>query len=1127
MTRNRLIQMLCFVVAAVLPTTLPAQASDSHSLLATGSWYRIPITQTGIYRITTTQVPALEGTRCDRIAMYCAAGGMLSLNNGADHPDDLVPLAIRIDDNNGNGRFDAEDAVLFFAEAASVWRYNTQRAQFEYSMNAYASCNYCFLTPNGSHDDPTSLHIQPASEGTSTGGDIENNTVVALLHEDKVNTDATGQIWVADKFTPTLTQRTYTLTLPAVQPGTMVSARYAFYSHSSSYPRLEVTCNGTTRSHNLGGGSSYNVFTSNFTTGSNGTMEMTFTFVPTEDNAVGYIDYIELCHQAPIHYGGSQLTLRNRQNLSSGNRSRFVGTGYAAGLTAWDVTSPSRPSVLTLAGSGNGFSFVANTETAGTYMIFTPSDALTPSNVVPVGNQDIHGSEVPDYVIVTHSTFVSQAERVADLHRIHDGLNVLVVTQEEVFNEFSSGRPDPVAIRQMMRHFVRKAANEGGNAPRYLMLFGKGTYDNRNILGTDQSTVITYQTPTSFDNESSSYPTDDVFGYLGNNETEFSYLNLNLGIGRLPAKNSTEADWLVDKLQRYMEKSDLAMEDIRGDWRNYVCLLADDADPSCPHDTNFTTSSEHTATAIKRRYPQFNIDRIFADAYVQQSGADGSYYPDVNNALRRRLNYGCLVTNYIGHGSIQYIGTERYITLSDIDKYTNTDQLTFFITSTCSFGRYDHTETTSGAESLLLAPASAVGIITAARPISHNERFNTDCVLSVLNPDNSVGDALRQAKNNTSTAHSILLLGDPALHLSQPKNRVVITAINQKPVNDTVADSLQVLSRVTVEGEIRNADGSRNTLFDGIIYPIVFDREVQCHTLANDNDSTEVDFVQQKSILFKGRQPVKEGLFSYSFIIPRDVSYHYGNAKLSHYARTDNDDATGQYGNLFFGGLDTNAQISEVHPHVQLYIQNGQFRNGATTNETPTFTAVLTDSVGINAAGSGIGHDITATIDGNPFSTINLNDLFDPDLLDSRNGSVTYTLGKLDDGPHSLTVTCWNIYNYSGSATIHFNVANDRTPAISLFGAAPNPAHDRTTLRIEHNMPNAISNVHIVIYSTLGAPVKHIELSPTSDCYQECFSWDFTSDAGAKLSRGIYIARTTVTTTDGQSHTETTKIVKN
>jgi hypothetical protein len=1107
------------------------QQYAEHSLLAEGQWYKIPVANSGIYKLTAREVPALKGAGCADIAVYGDAGGMLSSNNTLVYTDDMVPAAIEVVDANGNGVFEEEDYVLFYGEGAHVWQFNTSSQMFEYRVHAYANNNYYYLTlgPSGNAAPGNALRITHEAE-VEPGPyplTIASHTGVTVVHEDRTNVNAGGRVWVDNKLTSSYTQRSCTFDFPTTD-GTVL-AHYGFAHVSSKAATLTVGSSaGGSQSHHLYSGEDYQTPYSTFVHQGE-SFTLTFTYEPQESGASGYFDYVELNGTQALRYTGGQCFFRNRQLTQEGAYCPLVltiGNTQPTALKVWDVTTPSCPVAKHIASEGSGqHYFTAQTDNARTFVAFTDADAVAPTGITPIDNQDIHGAAVPDYVIVAHADYVAQANELAELHREQDGMGVLVVTQDQVFNEFSSGRPDPIAIRRMLRCLRSKSGD--GTQPRYLLLFGKGTYDNRDIMGAHQTTVVTYQSAASFGDESNIYPSDDIYGHLDDLAVGDFEREMSVGIGRLPAKNAAEARHMVDKIRRYMTRSDMDNSDIRGDWRNYVALLADDADPSCPYDSVFTSDSEITARSIKALYPHFNIDRIYADAFIQQSGADGSYYPDVNNALRQRMNYGCLLLNYIGHGSSSYIGTERYMEFSDIEKYTNTDQLTFFVTSTCSFGRYDHLQDICGAEAFLLAEAAGIGIVAASRPIHHTQRFNTSLCIHALNPDNSIGDAVRLAKNGFASSHSIALLGDPALHLSIPHNEVRVTYINQRPVDPSVTDSAKVLSRVTVEGDIVAPDGSTLTDFNGTIYPIVFDREVKCRTLANDNDSTEVDFVQQKNILYKGRDIVSNGHFSYSFIIPRDVAYSYDYAKLSHYATDGEDNATGQYGNIMFGGFNDELSITEFLPTVELFINDTNFRNGGITNETPTLYARLSDSIGINAAGCGLGHDITAIIDGNPYSTVTLNDFYEPDIDDSRKGEVRYTLGKLDEGMHTLTVKCWNIFNYSGSATVSFRVANDRTAQIGMVAAAPNPAHDRTTIRIEHNMSDQIASASITIYDIRGRQLHHADLTHTDGSYVLAYPWDFTTADGATLPKGIYIVRCTITTADGQTLSQNTKIVHN
>lgn len=1122
----RLLALISIFLPMIRSTAQPTLAD--HSILSTGIWYKIPVQHTGIYKITTAEIPNLNGVSCSSIALYGDADGMLSSSNRIAVPYDVSPNAIEVVDHNANGLFDADDYLLFYGSGPNVWHYNSSSHFFEYRMHAYANYNYYYLTLSSSFDTSVadSLRITARHYPQTEQQDITTHTGVALVHNDNLNVLSGGQIWVDNKFNHAANRRDISLTFPTAD--SHIRLRYGLANTSTKPASFSVNCANNSRIHSFSSGNNYRVFSESFNGITSNSVLFTFGYQPQESNANGYFDFIEINGIQNLSYPGGQYFIRNSQLLQDGTLGRFLVEGYRPDMKIWDVTHPCQPYVLAAnSGTNARFYFVAPTDQVRTFVAFTAGDALTPSGISPIENQDIRGAFPPDYVIVTHHDFLHQAQALADIHQLHSGLNVLVVTQEQVFNEFSSGRPDPIAIRRMLRCLRSKATDSKAITPRYLLLFGKGTYDNRDILQAHMPTAITYQTPSSFDDESNLYPSDDIYGFLDDYANGDFEGSLSVGIGRLPAKNAAEATHMVNKIEKYLNRNDLTTDGIRGDWRNYVTLLADDADPSIPGDSVFASDSETTARAIKSLYPHFNIDRIYADSYIQQSGADGSYYPDVNNALQQRINYGSLMLNYIGHGSTNYIGTERYMELSDIEKYTNTDRLSFFITSTCSFGRYDQLRDICGAEAFLLADAAGIGTISAARPIYHIQSFNTNLCLNVLNPDNSIGDALRIAKSHSGASHSIALIGDPALHLSIPRNRIAVTHINSREVDPDVVDSAKVLSQVTIEGEIQDAEGSLLDNFDGIIYPIVFDREVRSRTLANDNDSTEVDFVQQKNVLYKGREHVTNGRFSYSFIIPRDVAYRYDYAKLSHYATNGHEDATGQYSNIMFGGFNEDIIIQELHPTVELYINDTNFRNGGLTNETPTIYARLSDSVGINAAGCGLGHDITAIIDNNPYSTVTLNDFFEPDILDSRNGEVRYTLGKLDEGYHTLTVRCWNIFNYSGSATIEFHVTNDRVAKIGQFVSTPNPAHDITTLRIEHNLTDRITNATICIYDIRGRCVRQVSIRPTSPTCVLTYPWNFTTDNGTALPNGIYIARVIVTTADGQSLQQNTKIVRN
>ncbi|MCR5192306.1 MAG: type IX secretion system sortase PorU [Bacteroidales bacterium] len=1084
-----------------------------HSLLSSGVWWKATITESGVYRVSGTEINNMIGTPTADIAVYGYDGSAMPTTHSFMVRDDLEEMAVAIDDRNGNGVFEAEDGILFYAQGPVSWQYNTTLSRLSHSTNTYCATNYVFITSSsGSHKRIATIDAEPSEEAPVT------TCYASALHEKELtNTHKSGQIWVGERFFGGSTSQDFTITLPTQATGT-VKIRYALASVSTAASRFIVNMNGSTRNFDFNGQTVYNTFEAEYNANGTRTLNINIEYKYSESMASGYIDYIEV--EAPVTMGvqGSQTTMYTAP--ASGIKKYNVANG--AGCRIWDITDYNNARELTTTAVGSAATFCDTADKWRTYIAFN-GNTKTVQSISAMNNQDIHGADSPELVIVCHSALKEQALRLANIHSINDNMYVLVVTQEEVFNEFGGGQRDPMAIREMMMWFRQRALNNTSlTMPRHLLIFGKGTYDNRNIMGNTQTTVVTYETPRSFDEEGMSIATDDVMANLVYGTT---YNTPDISVGRLPAKNEEEARHLVDKIERYITRPDLTIDNIRGDWRNSVALLADDADPGNRGDTSFTASSEFVSRNITKAYPHITIDKIYADSYVQQSGADGSFYPDVNNALRKRLNYGCLILNYIGHGSAQYIGTERFMMKSDISTYKNLYQLPFFITSTCTFGRYDDPDETCGAEEFLLADGAGIACLAASRPISHVESVNNDMIMESLNPNNTIGDAVRITKSRRVTTQALTLLGDPALKLSHPKYNVVVTAINGHEVDSNRTDSALVLSTVTIEGEIRDNDGGLVADFDGKVYPEVYDRISNARTLANDNDGCEVAYLQQNKLIYKGSAPVRNGKFSYRFTVPKDVNYKFDYSRISHYAKSATEDAAGAYTNLMLGGFDESVDISETRPQIRLFMNDTSFINGGITDDSPTLLALLYDTIGINAVGSGLGHDMMAVLDGNTNNTIILNDFYETDIDDCYRGRVTYTLSGLSRGRHTLKFRAWNIFNYSNNAEITFYVRGTDTVSTS-FNAAPNPASDRTILRMEHNLKGKIENIRLEIFNMQGSQVIAFNPTPLSDSYVAGpVEWNLRDIHGRRVAPGIYIARFTVTTSDGERIDETGKIV--
>ncbi|MBR5028467.1 MAG: type IX secretion system sortase PorU, partial [Bacteroidales bacterium] len=851
--------------------------SLSNSVLAGGEWFVIAVNNTGIHKITVGDFEnsgvRVRGKSISDLAVFGNGGGPLPEKNNEPRLSDLAENAILVADENNDGIFNDNDYILFYAEAANVWRYNRSSGWFEYVVHPYATENYYFFTCSsgiGTTKRVAYTHISGATPTTTL------NTYVhrSVINNDLVNTHNSGQIWVGERFSSTTPSRTFTLNAPYFVADSNIHTRYALASISSRASSFTVDWgNGrnTVNLHPLI--SNYSINNNDFSLSGGNSVTFSITYNCNDGLAAGYLDFIEINAISQLRFGQGQKDFRTFGTYAAGSVARYAIAASNSNIRVWDITTPTDIHNMVGNLSNDTFYFNAYNDSLREFLAFDGSSYYSPLRIAPVQNQNLHALSSVDLVIVSHNTFLEQAERIADLHRIYDGLSVAVVTPEQVYNEFSSGKQDAVAIRSLMKMLFDKSQTDASeSAPRYLMIFGKASYDNRNLLQNNQNTVVTYESTASFDSDGLSYASDDFFGYLHDSESGLSRESLDIGIGRLPARTLSEAQTLADKIENYITRKDFEIPYVKGDWRNAVVFLADDADPGSPGDVDFLESSEYTTEIITEKFPTLNIEKIFADSYVQQSGAIGSFYPDVKNALTRSINNGCLLLNYVGHGSYDHIGSERYMERSDIDFFSNKYALPFFMASTCTFGKFDMTNELSWGEKFVLAPnGGGIATVAATRPISHSRSFDTKICSDALDyangRQNAIGDALKNAKNNSISPHALILIGDPALKLSLPDKQVVVTKINGTAVCDSIADTATVLSEITVEGLIRNTDGSLDSTFNGIIYGTTFDRVATYYTLANDNEDTELPFTQQKSVLAKSTDTIIDGHFTYTFIV--------------------------------------------------------------------------------------------------------------------------------------------------------------------------------------------------------------------------------------------------------------------
>lgn len=1129
------------------PSQAQSNTYKSSSVLSTGKWHKIAVEKTGIYKMNYQDFADMGIHVNDprNIRVYGYGGGPLPEICGSFPYDDLTENAIYVHGEN-DGSFDDGDYILFYGESQVEWNYNETGSVFHHRMNPFADKTHYFINTNLG----AGKRIENRSSSTQNETGVIDDFIDHQYHEtDEVNIAKTGREWFGESYSGGQDDQEFTFSFPNIIANKNVSVQIKVAASSHSTTHFQYNINGNQYvSSNIPPKSDYvparevsDIYS--FTTSSSDISVYTsYNF----SDAQAWLNSIEVNAFRSLKLNGSQLLFRTTQNIGENEISKFNISNVNSSCRVWDVTDPLNVVNQEYNISGSNLHYKVSTNEIKEFIVFKNTDFLSPEYVTEIENQNLHGLGQYDMVIVTHPGFKSYAEQIADFRRNTNGLSVYITTPQKIYNEFSSGSQDISAIRNFVKMFYDRAENEEA-LPKYLLLFGDASYDYK-----DRFTENTNYVPTYVSKESLSvysYITDDFFGILDDGE---SYLDggilqgtVDIGVGRFPVKTTTEAENVVTKILQYKAKENLV--DINNNpqnlvsnfssWRNYVCFVADDpgTNKSNSISNSYVSKSEELAKFIDTNFRSYNIDKIYLDAYKQESTPGGERYPDAKEDLNKRFEKGALIINYIGHGGELGLAHERILEISDIQSWDNKYNLPFFYTQTCEFCRFDDPERNSAGELIFTRPGGgSIGLITTTRPTYASSTANMSKIFyhNVFAQKNgeyfTVGDLYRMAKSEFSGNSALIglaLIGDPAMKLAYPNYKVITTKINGQPVS-TFNDTIKALSHVTVSGYVENSQLQQVTDFDGYLYPTIFDKE-QAYTTLGQEGTTPIKFQLQKNIIYKGRSKVTNGAFSFEFIVPKDIAYNYDNGKISYYAENGETDAQGFNEDFIIGGTKEDYEEDYEGPLIELYMNDTNFRSGDITDEKPMLLAHVSDEHGINTTGVGIGHDIVAVLDDNISSGYILNDFYQANLDTYKSGKIMYRFSGLEKGKHTLKLKVWDIYNNSSEAEIEFHVRNSKQFQLEEAYAYPNPFNASTTFNFQHNQAGEELKITLDIFSADGRLVKHFEKTTTPYAYRIMpFKWDGTTESGTVIEDGVYFYTFKVKTSTGKTKQVSNKLVK-
>jgi hypothetical protein len=1118
----------------------------NNSVLSTGTWYKVGVTGTGIYMLDYNYLKNtcgfdLANTSFSSIAVFGNGGGMVPELNSTPRYDDLQENPIYIVDNNNNNRVDQGDYILFYGQGPDQWSYDTINKVFDFTKNLYVDTNYYFITA----DQGTGRRIQTVASSSGPNQTISQFDDYAAHESDQYNKLFSGKIWYGDQMSTLSPSTTINFNFPNVITSSPVRFSSIVFANSGYSSTFAVTLNNGSQIASQGTGavpsSDYpDAYETNSQTGiftaPSGAFSLTYNFNNPDatGSSFGYIYNVTLNARRALTFTGGSMFFRSLASVGATNISQF-NLGSATGTThIWDVSDITAVQEISPASNSGTLSFIIPTPALREFAAVDISSSFSnPIGIQKISHQNLHAIGQPNMLIITPDDLLDPSNDLAAFHSQTDHLSVKVVTLAQIYNEFGSGRRDISAIRDFIR-MVYDKATDSAQVPRYVLLMGLGSFDPKDRTPGNNNQMPCYESPSS-QNILNSYVTDDFFGCLdpGEGGDMGSAQLIDVAIGRLPAASASEAQGMVNKIKLY--KSSTSLES----WRNIVTFVSDEPYDKSPSD-EFEGDADMLAESVRSSYPEYNVNKIYCDAYQLVPTPGGGRYPDVNTAILNQINTGTLLISYTGHGGSSNWANARIFNLSDIQNLQNHEKLPIFVTATCEFSVFDDPSLKSAGQFLITNPVGgAAALVTTVRPVyeSSNTTLQSAFYPAFFGPYQgrtpTVGEAMMVTKNqviaadsyNTLNTREFVLLGDPAMIADYPEYNVVTTKVDNVPVTQP-HDTLKALKYVTIAGEVRDWNGNKMTTFNGVCTPLVYDKLGQYVTLANYPGYAIFPYSAYKSTLFKGQCSVVNGVFSFSFIVPKDINYAIGYGRISYYAQNGTIDAGGYSNAIVVGGTSDSAITSTAGPVINLFMNDQNFVYGGITNANPILLAELSDPYGINTTGNGLGHDMTCILDANTQNPIVLNNYYQSALNNFRKGTVQYPFTNLSTGAHTIKMKAWDILNNSSVDNTEFVVASTAKLALQHVFNYPNPFTTNTQFMFEHNKPGEELKIMIQIFSVSGKLIKTIHQDIVATGFRvDNIRWDGLDDFGDKIGRGVYVYKVNVQDAEGDNANKFQKLV--
>jgi hypothetical protein len=1102
-------------------------AKPADYVLHGENWFKVIIrgdgisNKEGIYKldVETMSAAGVPTASVDPSTLQLFSGGGRELPGEEIDLDffDLVEMPIEIIGVQ-DGKLDLGDYILFYGRSLEGYDFDKTTKKFAHYINHYSYENVYWLT----FGKATRRKMQENSSLPATGVQPEPGyRDFTFIEEEKRNPLASGIHWFGFELSSERDSYSYNFDIAGAIPEDSASFRFRIATESSGSHAFEAYVNG-----NFIGAFSQSGIGSGFSFGGGefvaagvlmeGTNTVTLKYLASSDISYSLVDWLEIEFDRQFIAKGDQIVLHSplRDGVAYYQLKNFGRND----ISVYDVTNPGAIKKMMAASVQSGtFSFVdaTNATERKRYVAVTPAAYKKVTSVKKAQIENLRNQRNADYIIIAYDDFYQQALQLESLREnwnLDDRLETEVVKMSSVVDEFGWGIPDPAAIKYFLAY-----AQDNWNAPRYVLLFGDGHYDYKDILKHGLPNYIPpYESEDGTD--TSTRTTDDWFTY-----TRGTANRIQMAIGRLPVQTVDEAQSAVDKIVSYETKPYF------GEWRKTYTIVADDELVTNGAPSRLDEIHTQQAEILAENHVPVSLiaKKIYLINYpaIVTASVAGVTKPAATDQLLDQINRGSLVINYIGHGNDELWSHERVLLETrDLQRIQNEDRLALWVAATCEFAYWDQPQKQSFAEAILNARRrGAVALVSSARLAysSENFDFNLKMVDVLFNhysrtgTTERIGDAVMLAKIGTGSRvnnEKYGVFGDPTMRLRAPRYRAVIDQI--------APDSIQALRKMHLTGQVEK-DGQLWQNFDGKVLVRVMDsRQQKSYQTALGGTIT---YMAAGNSIFKGITSALGGEFSLEFIVPKDISYGGSQGRISLYSWNDDSDGTGNLENLAVGGTAVTL-VDHVGPEIQMDFGRADFAYGDFTGPNPLMNVEIIDSLsGVNIAGD-IGHQIMMTLDDDVANAKDLTDFFEYDEGSYVKGSIKYSLYDVAEGPHDIAVKAWDNSNNSSILKTNFVVVADSVFKVRNVLNYPNPMRESSlfTFEISQN-----ARVTLKIYSVAGRLLR--EFAPfIAEIGFNIFpeTWDGTDQDGDKLANGVYLYKLTATSLSGSDKGKAEKIGK-